>query len=144
MNHHQPDEAAAIQQRIRQVRRELLQGHGPGGSMIEIDRHTRARIELAGQPVPQALQETAEAAAHLRGDPTALVQAIARHQQHAQADLQLIRSRLRPVTQARMVLNGWSIRALVPAIGVAAAVACQKRRHHRLHWQQPRRRRQTG
>lgn len=59
-------EDESIQRRLAVARRRVLTGRGPGASDTEIYAHTRGLAELAGQPMPQALEQTAEAATDTR------------------------------------------------------------------------------
>jgi hypothetical protein len=58
---------AAVQATIDQIRARLLGGRGPGASSAEIDRNTRARTCLGGQPTAQRREAVAHQTAIARG-----------------------------------------------------------------------------
>jgi hypothetical protein len=62
----------AIQAGVAAARTRLLGGRGTGASQAEIDRRTRGRSQLAGEPMPQHLATLAGQTALARGDVAAL------------------------------------------------------------------------
>jgi len=89
-------DAAAVQAGIAGDRARLLAGRGPGASQDEIDKHTRARTQLAGEPMPQHLQALAQQTALARPDTAALPADIAAARDKLARTVGAIREKVNP------------------------------------------------
>lgn len=146
-----PLDPAAVQAGIAETRAQLLGGRGSGASQAEIDRRTRGRSELAGEPTPQHLATVARQTAIARGDAAAIFLDIAATSEQLAGSMQAIRGRVSPSAvagrQVRAIrettATGWSaLRAtgragVVGAAGMALAVTgtvllTRRRGHRRL------------
>lgn len=101
---------------VQQARAHLMGGRGPGASASEIERHTRGRVELAGQPTPQRRAQLARQTALARGDTDALAAQITAATSELGATLAAIRHRVAPPGRSTGRL------ALIAATGFAAGV----------------------
>lgn len=98
---------AAVQAAIRRDRDRLLAGRGPGASSAEIDRLTRGRPQMAGEPTPQYLATVARQTAIARGDAASMALDIAATRGRLAGDFQAIRERVSPKQTA-----DWTVRVL--------------------------------
>jgi len=108
----------AIQAGVAATRTRLLGGRGTGASQAEIDRRTRGRSQLAGEPMPQHLAKLAGQTALARGDAAALALDIATARGELADGLQAIRGRFSPSKAA-----GWKRRVNRRASAAGAAAA---------------------
>ncbi|MGI8683346.1 MAG: hypothetical protein ACR2JO_14720 [Mycobacteriales bacterium] len=106
------DDAAAVQAGVARLRARLLGGRGPDASSSEIERHTRARPELAGLPAAQHLEGVARQAALARGDRAAIAADIAASRE----ELALGVAALRELIHGR-----WATARRIVGCGVLAA-----------------------
>lgn len=105
-----PSDGAGVQTAIAGTRARLLGGRGPGASTAQIDRHTRARTQLAGEPIARHLEAVARQTAMARGDAAAIALHVAAEGDRLALDVRAIRDEVRSL----------GVRV---AIGIATTVA---------------------
>lgn len=86
----------AVQATIAWYRARLLDGRGPGAGPAEIDRLTRARPQLGGEPTPRHLETVAWHSAAAREDAAAMAVDLATTRDRLISDVQAIRDRVSP------------------------------------------------
>lgn len=120
-------DADAIQARVASVRAELLGGRGAGVSEAEIDRHTRARVVLNGEPTSQHLAAVAEQTAVVSGDTDAIALDVAAARQHLAATVRAATEKIQdPVSSVRFAARrvdglrrhgvGWAVLAVIAVL----------------------------
>jgi len=142
---HGAEVVAAVQATIADDRARLLKGRGPGVSAREIERNTRARLQVGGDATPQHLQAVAHQTALARGEATALARDIATTRDDLGASLHAIGQTLRPqqaITRGIRAATAtvgdgqspWAAMAggrarIVAAVSVLIIVVLLRRRH---------------
>lgn len=87
---------AVVQTAVARAREEVLGGRGSSASQEEVDRNTRDRPWLAGQPMPQHLAALAHQTAVARGDASAVAADIAEANDRLAATVAAIRQQVSP------------------------------------------------
>lgn len=72
-----PATTGDVQAELAGMRRDLLGGRGPGASAVEVLQHTRARIRVGAETVPQLRQRVAFQTGSARGDTDVLAHRVA-------------------------------------------------------------------
>lgn len=150
---------SAVQAGLAADRARLLGGRGPGASQAEIDQHTRARPQLAGEPTPRHLEAVARQTAIARGDAAAVALDIAAAREQLALTVGAIRDKVSPRqaitrrmyaarTSLRADQNRWgtggSNRAAGAAAGLALAAVMVVALRHRRSAGSARRAKPTG
>lgn len=97
--------AASIGADLRQARKELLRGRGPGAGDAEITAHTRNRFLIAGVPATRRLEMAARQTARARQDVDAITYVVELNRAELADTLTQLTGRLRPRQLAFVVVD---------------------------------------